>query len=145
MKKIITDRTKLKQISEDCEVKEAQKIVRDMQEVVAKHPNGAGISAPQIGVFKKVILICARSKNLTLINPKILSSSKDKNKLAEGCLCVPDVLVFITRPKHVTVEYTDYNGNIIATLFDDVDSRIIQHEMDHLAGKTILDYITVLN
>ena len=101
---------------------------------------GIGLAAPQIGISKKIIVIDTGKGLLKMINPKILSA-KGKASMEEGCLSVPGNSVNVERSDEVTVSYLDENGKKCKKTFHDLTARVIQHEMDHLNGKLIIDYL----
>jgi len=74
-----------------------------------------------------------------MLNPKIVSYSKDSVCDLEGCLSVPLHHLSVARHSSVVVDYTDMIGNQVSVTYNGWDARIIQHEIDHLAGTTILE------
>ena len=101
---------------------------------------GVGLAAPQIGVLKQVIVIdMGDDEFVAYINPLIIESSRSKDTEEEGCLCLPDIRVPVTRHKRVVVEALDLQGRPVTVEADEMLARILQHEIDHLDGKTILD------
>lgn len=107
---------------------------------------GVGLAAPQIGSPVRMILVMYNfgqhnARPVLMINPKIIKHSQITEVWEEGCLSLPDVKpVPINRYQWVRVEYTDYNGNTIITTEDGLTAACIQHEIDHLDGKLIIDY-----
>ena len=75
-----------------------------------------------------------------LINPRITQSRGDKVMLPEGCLSCPDVKVEIDRFPEIKVRGYDQYGQKVSKRYLDYVARIVQHEMDHLEGKLIVDY-----
>jgi len=130
-----------------------RKLMLDMVETMHAE-NGIGLAANQVGVLKRIITIdlseveeIKREKNfypLFLINPECTFYSDEKTYFNEGCLSVPGNKIEVLRPKAIEVKYIDFN-NQPQTLYDDgFLARVIQHEMDHLEGKVILDYVSKL-
>lgn len=76
-----------------------------------------------------------------MLNPVIMASEKVDVIAEEGCLSIPGVLVPVTRPVAVTVQWTSETGEIHMDDFDGFEARCIQHEMDHLAGLVTFDRI----
>ncbi|MCM8758083.1 MAG: peptide deformylase, partial [Candidatus Omnitrophica bacterium] len=75
-----------------------------------------------------------------LVNPKIIY--KEGNEvMEEGCLSLPNLCVKIKRAKKIIVKALDEKGNSITMEADNLLSRILQHEIDHLNGKLIIDYL----
>ena len=81
---------------------------------------------------------------LVLINPKILRLGTETRVYEEGCLSLPDVRIDIERPTTVTVAYTDLDGETHERETDGLLATAIQHEIDHLDGKLIIDFLTRL-
>ncbi|MEL6374073.1 MAG: peptide deformylase [Pseudomonadota bacterium] len=81
---------------------------------------------------------------LFLINPQIVHRSTAFSPYEEGCLSLPDVLVDIERPAAVTLTYTDREGQPQTLEADGLLATAIQHEMDHLDGKLIIDFLSRL-
>lgn len=109
-----------------------------------------GLAAPQIGISKRVIVF--RNKNFEikgrfsladcdiLINPRITQARGEPVKGLEGCLSCPDLQVEIDRFPEIKVRALDREGRKISRRYTDFLARIVQHEMDHLDGKLIVDY-----
>lgn len=76
-----------------------------------------------------------------LINPKIIHFSNQITPLNEGCLSVNDKIIKIHRPNSLTCNYFDLNGNEKTLKARGLLAKVIQHELDHLDGKLILDYL----
>lgn len=114
---------------------------------LATPENVAGIAAPQVG--KNIQLIVCKKfvsddefRLVEMINPKILKISKALQTFEEGCLSLPGVFYMISRPKKVTVQYTDITGKLrVANLFD-FNAQIVQHEIDHLHGVLFIDHVS---
>jgi len=102
---------------------------------------GLGLSANQIGISKQfcVVNLDEGKIQLALINPKVISESKEKVTMSESCLSIPRVRVNIKRPKEVVVDYIDLKGEIRGIQLTELDARIVLHEMDHLKGRMITD------
>ncbi len=122
--------------------KELKKLVGDMWDTVYAL-NGIGLAANQVGVSLQVMVIDTRAeqnnKKIVLINPKIISLSKDCLHEEEGCLSVPGVNAIVERSKKVKVQGLDLSGKKIEVEAEDLLSRALQHEMDHLAGMVFFD------
>lgn len=103
--------------------------------------DGIGLAAPQIGILKRIVVIDVEDGNVyKMINPKIVKAS-GKQIDQEGCLSVPEVKGTVTRPKNVTVAYTNENGTEITLEAEDLLARCICHEIDHLNGVLFIDKI----
>tara|TARA_B100000941_G_C28279536_1_gene435772 strand:- start:317 stop:718 length:402 start_codon:yes stop_codon:yes gene_type:complete len=108
--------------------------------------SGIGLAATQVNVHKRVIVLdISESKNepLILINPEIIKIiDPNKKKFSEGCLSVPGFYEELTRPSAVEISYLDIDGKKNLLLANDLLAVVIQHEMDHLDGKMMVDYIS---
>ena len=107
-----------------------------------REAKGIGISAPQVGVNKRIVVVDDGGRNWILINPEILSKDANLVTINEGCLSVPGVYEDIARPDKVMVRYRDINGKPDVTTVSGLKSRILQHEIDHLDGVIFTDYLT---
>ena len=74
-----------------------------------------------------------------IINPEILSFSKEKEKDWEGCLSIPGIRGLVPRHKSIRVKYLTRDGKEVESEFSDFIARIFQHELDHLNGTVFLD------
>jgi len=101
---------------------------------------GVGLAAIQVGIAKRIIVIDAGVGLLKMVNPEITSRS-GASVLEEGCLSVPGKLVGVERSERISVSYLDENNTRENREFDDLAAKAIQHEIDHLNGRLILDYL----
>lgn len=115
-----------------------RKIFEDMARIMHE-AGGIGLAANQIGIDKQMIVLDAGDGLFMLANPKILER-EGSSVLEEGCLSLPEITVKVKRPKKIVVEYLDKDNSLIKFEADDILSRAIQHEVDHLMGKMIIDY-----
>lgn len=114
-----------------------------------KHANGIGLAANQIGWNKQIFVVdisqvegYEKIKPITMINPKIVDKSSETISIEEGCLSIPDVRAEVIRPKEITIKYFDLDLNEQQIDADDLYSRVIQHEYDHLKGVLFTDLIS---
>ncbi len=127
-----------------------KKLAADMLETMYKAP-GIGLAAIQVNVPKRLVVLDVSDedegeakKPIVMINPKILKLGDVSAVYEEGCLSLPDVRFDIERPTTVTVAYQDLNGNPIELETGGLLATAIQHEVDHLDGKLIIDFLTRL-
>ena len=113
-------------------------LVKDLVDTLPK-PGGAGLSANQIGVVKRVFVYELEGEIEACINPRIISSSDETLEDLEGCLSLPGVGVPVERNEMVEMEYTDMEGETQRVKAEGWIARVFQHEIDHLDGKLILD------
>ncbi len=123
-----------------------RKLAYDMIETM-RFANGVGLAAPQVGISKRIIvvedMVGDNKIALTLINPKI-TQKKGKVKFCEGCLSLPGVSNDVVRPKFITVEALNLDGDMFKINAEGLLARIIQHETDHLDGILFVDKIGFL-
>jgi peptide deformylase len=124
---------------------ELKQFVADMYETMYA-ANGVGLAATQVNVHKRVLVADmseGRDEPLTLINAEILE--KDGQQVyQEGCLSFPGIYADVTRALKVKVKANDVDGNEIIVEAEGPLAVCIQHEMDHLAGKVFVDYLSTL-
>lgn len=118
--------------------KEIRDLARNISDTMYDAP-GAGLSATQIGILKRVITYDVGSGLSVLVNPEIVWASEEREEEEEGCLSFFDIRVGISRPKQVRVRAKNLNDKNIEFESEDVEARVIQHEIDHLNGIVILD------
>lgn len=107
---------------------------------------GVGIAAPQVGVLKNIIWVQRFDKENfpfeVYLNPKIISYSKKKQTLKEGCLSIPDRTETLnSRSYSITIEYDTMNAIHKSEIIDSFTSVVFQHEIDHLNGILYLDHL----
>ena len=123
--------------------KELDQLIQDMLDTMEEY-EGAGLAAPQIGVFKQLVVFGVDSNErypdteqvpLTiLINPEIEAIDDEMVESWEGCLSIPGMRGLV--PRHSKVRYTgvDQFGNSIDREVDGFHAIVVQHECDHLDG-----------
>lgn len=119
---------------------EVKTIIDKMFQLMQNH-KGIGLAANQIGLDKRIIAINVE-RPLVLINPKILEKSQEKIKMQEGCLSFPNIFLEIERPKEIEVEAIDRGKKKIKFKVSELLARVIQHELDHLDGVLMIDYLS---
>jgi peptide deformylase len=106
--------------------------------------DGVGLSAVQVGVLKKIIVIDVGEGRQTLINPEIGLRSGDTFTFSEGCLSVPGYYEDRERPNKILVRFQDTKNGVHVEWFEGLEAFVIQHEMDHLEGKLFIDDLSPL-
>ncbi len=120
-----------------------------MKEIMLRAP-GVGLAANQIGILKQIITIfyvdqeTKKEIQYNLFNPKIISYSNKMIKMEEGCLSLPEQFAEIERPEKIEFQYVNENNKLIKKEASGLESRILQHEIDHLSGKLFVDYLSSL-
>jgi peptide deformylase len=123
-------------------------LMNDMLDTMYAEP-GIGLSAIQVGIPKRIVVVdVARDgeepQPLRLINPVITGESDDIAVFDEGCLSLPEFFADIERPAEVEVAYTDDAGKDQTLRADDILSRCLQHEIDHLDGILFVDHLSAV-
>lgn len=103
--------------------------------------NGLAVAANQVGVNASAFFMRVNEKNTFMLNPHILDTSIDSVVMDEGCLSISGVLWHVRRPKDILMQWHDVDGNKVEREFSELEARVIMHEVDHLAGLTITDYL----
>jgi peptide deformylase len=116
-----------------------QSLMRRMAEVMIQR-KGVGIAAPQIGVSQRVIGFRHEDQIVMVCNPVIVAVSEEMQFMDEGCLSCPDETVAIRRHVGVAITGQSVDGEESLIKVTGFSARIIQHEIDHLNGKLILDH-----
>ena len=127
----------------DFEKDDLTTLIEDMKETM-KANDGAGLAAPQIAVFKRLVIFVFDTNDrypeadsvpfTVLINPIITPLSDEKENGWEGCLSVPGLRGVVPRYTHIKYEGYDAEGNKIEREVEDFHARVVQHECDHLDG-----------
>ena len=108
-------------------------LLDDMKETLLQ-ARGLGLAAPQVGILRRVaIVVNENDEMLELVNPVILEQSGEQTGL-EGCLSVPGMWGYVTRPDWVKVKAQDRNGNWFEVEGNDLTARCFCHELGHLDG-----------
>jgi peptide deformylase len=127
---------------------ELRTLVADMFETMYDAP-GVGLAAVQIGIARRLLTVDVADDDETpnpiaMINPEILHLSETLNVHEEGCLSVPDTRLDIERPALVRVRYLDQHGKSQELEATGLLATAIQHEIDHLEGRLIVDFMSKL-
>lgn len=112
-------------------------LLDDMWETLEEH-NGAGLSAVQVGVLKRVFIININNMRIEFINPTITHTSGEQYK-KEGCLSVALPFGYVKRPRKVTICAYDRYGNSFSLTCEDWTAVCLCHENDHLDGILYID------
>ena len=125
-----------------------RKLLDDMAETMYA-ADGVGLAAPQIGEGVRVIVVDVSSGSLggmgllKMVNPEI-TAREGEIEWEEGCLSVPDLRVMMTRSRKVHIRYLDEQGAAQELDAEELLAVAVQHEIDHLDGKLIIDSVSRL-
>jgi peptide deformylase len=120
---------------------ELRRLVDDMFETMHA-AKGIGLAAPQVGRLERLTVIDVDDQQLVLVNPEIVERDSRTIKGEEGCLSIPEVYGDVERSARVVVRAMDIDGNSFQVEGQELLSRCLQHEIDHLHGKLFIDYLS---
>lgn len=130
--------------------KENSNAVQSLIDSFLGRDDASGLAAPQIGINKRIIAF--RTKGFEekgkikpdefeiLINPRITQARGELVTMAEGCLSCPEIQVEVSRFPEIKIRALNAKGEKITKRYLDYVARVVQHEIDHLDGKLIVDY-----
>lgn len=134
-------------ISEEVKEEELKDLLIKADEMVktcSSEKNMAfGLSAPQIGIFKRFFVMAFRNETYQAIfNPRIFIENKKILIVREKCLSVPDETYLVKRPKEIRVVYfiSDKDNKFIRVnkVLKNEEAITFSHEFDHLEGISIV-------
>ncbi len=123
-----------------------RKIIDDMFETMYEAP-GIGLAASQVNVHQRIVtmdLSDDKDDPLVFINPEVTVLDGELESMQEGCLSVPGFYEDVTRVEHCLVKALDRNGKPFELEARGLLAVCIQHELDHLEGKLMVDYLSPL-
>ena len=102
---------------------------------------GVGLAATQVGVLQRLFVFQpAGDEDVTaIVNPEITERTEETEVADEGCLSLQGVLVPVERAVAVTIEGQDLRGEPLRLELEEMDARVVQHELDHLDGVLMLE------
>ena len=118
---------------------EERMILDDMWETMIAN-KCVGLSAPQIGVTKRLFIVHAGGTDIRGANPEILSEGAFAEDI-EGSPCTPGIHKPIRRPKKITCRYLDETNTVVETELKGVAARAFCHEKDHHDGILFFDHL----
>jgi len=145
----------LRLLSEDLTAKELSSeeiynLARDMSDYASDH-NALGLAAPQIGINKRLIIVKLIIENpgkktgedlvtyVPMGNP-VITKAWGQTFTIEGCLSLPDKKCLVGRKKKIDLDFNIPGvKKRITRRFQDLDAIVVQHEIDHLDGRLIID------
>jgi len=101
---------------------------------------GIGLAAPQVGVQKRLFVYDWGSGPGVFINPEIKDADGEWT-FEEGCLSIPGLSWELLRPKQIHIVGVDLDGKEVSIEADELEARLLQHEMDHLDGVLLVDHL----
>lgn len=123
--------------------KKIKTLCSDMIETM-EHANGVGLAAPQIGKALRILIAknLDTGDNTIMINPVIRSHGEAVLYRDEGCLSLPYKAQYLNIPRYheIEVEYYSIENKKVCESLEGMNARIVQHEIDHLNGRLLIDY-----
>ena len=123
---------------------EVKNLIKDLKDTLAEQP-GAGLAAPQIGIYQRVALVCFGQDQgemqppLVIINP-VISERGPEVRAFDGCLSIPRLYTWDSpRPSWLVFTARDENWNEVTMRVEGADAAVVDHEVDHLNGVLFLD------
>lgn len=113
-----------------------EELVHDMKDTL-KLAEGLGLAAPQVGILRRVVVLLDVNKEpeemVELVNPEVIEQ-KGSERVVEGCLSVPGVYGYVTRPTWAKIRAQDRNGNWFEREGEGIVAQCFCHETEHLDG-----------
>jgi peptide deformylase len=102
---------------------------------------GVGLAATQVGVLQRLFVFQAAGADevTAIVNPEITAKKEETDVADEGCLSLQGVLVPVERSVGVTIEGQGLRGDPLRLELEEMDARVVQHELDHLNGVLMLE------
>jgi peptide deformylase len=117
-------------------------VLQEMAELMHE-ASGIGLAGPQVGINESLIVADIGLGLYKLINPRVVKK-EGHQVMEEGCLSVPGVCIKIKRAQKVWVVAQDEFAQTIKIEASDLLACVLQHEIEHLKGKLIVDYASLL-
>ena len=123
----------LPEITAETEPEDRLELTTNIAETM-KHYGGIGLSANQVGLALRMFVFGDNTHYIPCFNPKILEYGGPEMPIEEGCLTYPGLFVKIYRPEWIVAEWEDENRELHKETFTELQSRVFQHEYDHMEG-----------
>ncbi len=141
-------KAKAREVQEDEFGEDLKKFLENMAITMYAAP-GVGLAAPQVGDSRRILVADPGNnydgtprKLYSMVNPTIIAKGPDFITYEESCLSVPEFYITVKRYQKITVQWKDALGNVHQEDFEEFPAIVLQHEMDHLEGITLLDRST---
>jgi len=125
---------------EHCDPHELESLAATLEAFRREKGFGRAISAPQVGIARRVLAMNLGQATFFIVNPVITSRSTETFTLWDDCMSFPDLLVRVERARSLSLEYADEQGR--SREWREVDpplAELLQHELDHLDGILAVD------
>lgn len=114
-------------------------LIDDMIDTLQK-AGGVGLAAPQVGILRRIFVMNLDGTLIEAVNPEIVRTS-GKVRDVEGCLSVPDIWGYVTRPKSCVLRAYNRKGEQYEVKLKDLGARCACHENDHLDGHLFTELV----
>lgn len=104
---------------------------------------GIGLAAPQVGKTDRIFIMKFGDEKFVCMSPEIMDVSDETDSREEGCLSIPGQRVDVIRPSIIHARYHD-GHNVVERHLEGIQARCFQHELDHLNGVLMVDYLSRL-
>lgn len=120
--------------------------INDLKDTFESIDRCVGLAAPQVGLFKRIILInqlrsTENKDHFIAINPEVLENNGEIEGYLEGCESIPGFKGLVNRQLQVKLKYREINGVTNVIDVDGFLGRILLHEIDHLNGVLFIDRV----
>jgi peptide deformylase len=124
-----------------------QGFLSDLAQTMYAAP-GVGLAAPQVGDSRRIIVANlggdrdadSQDRLVAMVNPEILERSEETITWEESCLSLPEFDLDVVRSRRVRVGWQDGLGEGQEDWFEVFEAVVLQHEIDHLEGLTLLNH-----
>jgi peptide deformylase len=136
-------RTKTKQSNIKTDKENLEKLIGDMKDTL-QSVGGLGLAANQLGRDESICLVKLGENTITMVNPQITNRGGETKISVEGCLSLPDITAKVERDETVSVKFInpDAEWSEQEIEVDFPNSVVVQHEVDHLEGKLMIDELS---
>ncbi len=118
-------------------------LIDDLRDTL-NESGGVGIAAPQVGVLRRVIVIVDINQEpeemVELVNPEVIET-RGSERMVEGCLSVPGIFGYVTRPSWAKIRAQDRYGNWFEREGEGVTAQCFCHETEHLDGHLFVEKV----
>ena len=118
-------------------------LLDDMADTL-EEAGGVGLAAPQVGILRRVVVLLAINKDpeemVELVNPEVIEQ-RGSERVVEGCLSVPGVYGYVTRPTWAKIRAQDRSGNWFEREGEGVVAQCFCHETEHLDGHLFIEKV----
>lgn len=127
--------------------KDLAELKKEMFQAMKDH-GGMGISANQLGYNFRVFSMLNTSTNnikdreMVAVNPEVVEFIGDEVEMYEGCLSIPDVLLYVSRPHKIRARWQNIKGKTIEEELSGMSARCFLHELDHLNGIMFYEHVS---